>query len=810
MNNSGRELLRMPGFGDIPLNLQHPGVARFAHGFGGWRQSPTITAQEQAMVLVMDRLSDTQLDADRERTRQDSSGRTKSDILLANPRLFGGQTWTWCVQKLRDKARSFPDHNHVRVLDTGSCVCKSDSAALGTLGTALQRAVEPLSDAVVQRTGYYGEHPVRQTEDGDRGQDENRSAVELPSRSSTAVSAEEAVSIPREVNMQEVLDVPDMPVSDAADVGIIPSAASIQYSEDYIEYTGSTPSHYTDSADDVFLFWELPHGGKLLNNDGSAHLVRTLVDPLAFPLVFGRTPVLQQGGAVALDDILGLYAGAEKAPYPESVVCSKTKKTFTFSDGSTSKKKVWCEKYQGLPCEVAFTADNRITGTSTAVRITSYINGLHPGQREIYTIIEQVLSRCIQPWNDCLVRGHHDAYDQDNHDQLGCVSARIITFGIQWINELPSWVTAFNIPPPWKPDPNFVLPPVKSDLWQLALKYLKRPGCVDPDDWLADWAPGDSRTWNLLLEKADRLEKFKHPEPGTAFSYDDWKTGQHGDRAIVDRVPVKMIQEELSATDELCQLRNASLLLAKCLTKNEPVEEDEQSDTDGWRLAGRLNERVVAVAVFVFDADNVTAPLISFRQRTGVDSGQYWFRGPTGNNGYDSDDDRSAYAPLHNDISTLGEIFAMPALGTFASRSLPPYPYQHMGSVSLLSPQSAASEGNQGHLVTFPNLIEHRIERFRLVDATQPGRLRWLTLHLVDPHYRICSTRNVLPQQHSWWAVPVSEALADKGMPAELISQILHDTEDWPMGVEEAGAHLAGFMKEAEHVRQYYKSGYWV
>jgi hypothetical protein len=31
---------------------------RFAHGFKDWRQIPVVTAQELAMVAVMDRLTD--------------------------------------------------------------------------------------------------------------------------------------------------------------------------------------------------------------------------------------------------------------------------------------------------------------------------------------------------------------------------------------------------------------------------------------------------------------------------------------------------------------------------------------------------------------------------------------------------------------------------------------------------------------------------------------------------------------------------------------------------------------------------------
>lgn len=58
----------------------------------------------------------------------------------------------------------------------------------------------------------------------------------------------------------------------------------------------------------------------------------------------------------------------------------------------------------------------------------------------------------------------------------------------------------------------------------------------------------------------------------------------------------------------------------------------------------------------------------------------------------------------------------------------------------------------QGRLLTFPNTLQHRVEPFELADKSRPGHRRFLALWLVDPHYRICSTRNVPPQQEAWWA----------------------------------------------------------
>jgi hypothetical protein len=64
----------------------------------------------------------------------------RKEIIATNP-LISEMAWTWCVKELRDKAADFRENQHVRVLDTGTCVCKSDTADLGALAEASQQSV---------------------------------------------------------------------------------------------------------------------------------------------------------------------------------------------------------------------------------------------------------------------------------------------------------------------------------------------------------------------------------------------------------------------------------------------------------------------------------------------------------------------------------------------------------------------------------------------------------------------------------------------------------------------------------------------
>lgn len=107
--------------------------------------------------------------------------------------------------------------------------------------------------------------------------------------------------------------------------------------------------------------------------------------------------------------------------------------------------------------------------------------------------------------------------------------------------------------------------------------------------------------------------------------------------------------------------------------------------------------------------------------------------------------------------------------------------------------------------MAFPNALEHRISPFELADGTRNGRCRWLTLYLVGPHYRVCSTKNVPPQQHEWWAEAVGQQqqLSKEGrLPQEIVDQIMRETGEWPMGLEEALWHRAELVEEHNEQRQ--------
>ncbi|RAL02988.1 DUF4246 domain-containing protein [Aspergillus ibericus CBS 121593] len=731
LDNTGHGPLRVPGFGDIPMNYELPPEARFAHGIYEWRQAPAVTARELAMVAVMNHLTD-HLDWHVDISNDEVVARWKKEAFDMTA-LMSDKTWDWCLKELRDKAIDFRENQHIRVLDTGSCVCKSDTPTLSSLSTLFRWAVPPVL---------------------------------------------------RQQKAQQGLD------------------------------------------------WK-------------SKQVLSIVDPWLFPLVYGKTLVLDRG-RVDLHDVLGAYKHATVAPKPVDKRVSFMKlqrwvdkgqipaRGTTPNDHLETEYYRWSWNYQCLPCEVEFVKD-----TGTEVRITSYINNLHPAYQGLYGAIEKVISLAIKPWNDCLVQGQSDWSKDSNHGQLGPVPLRIITYGIEWENELPDWADAFNVPSTIRKriyrrhreelqrsmeddtkegrkrqrklqaleagfcdvagKENMEKPPPDSDLWGKAKEYLERPedGSTSPMALPQDW---QSNPWRRLQEKVERVLRWKHPEPGTAFSYEEWKSGQHHDKPIIDIVrdrpdwgperpfyPVIPPHTPYAITLEDTFRQQGLQVLVEL--ENIELTPDAPTYSKGrWQLPGQLNEHIVGVAVFAYDVHNITDPRIAFRQYTRLHGCYYRYH-------EELVAKRSVLLncrPAHRQGKTYGleydaieQILGFPPLYLSIDNYANP-PYQDAGSIAT----------PQGRLITFPNVLEHRVEPFQLVDSTVAGHYRFLKLYLVDPHYRVCSTRNVPPQQHHWWAAAVGSDLATAGLPREMIDEIVQRTDSWPMGMSEARQHRRALHNE--------------
>ncbi|KAF7981017.1 hypothetical protein HWV62_35444, partial [Athelia sp. TMB] len=124
---------------------------------------------------------------------------------------------------------------------------------------------------------------------------------------------------------------------------------------------------------------------------GSNGMVLDLVHPSLFPVVYGTTRILKDS-IIGLEQSVELCGKGEVLPIPPAPVIPASQR-FPYSQFEDP----WSMKFQWLPCQVAFTGDD------SEVKITSYINNLHPGENKaLYDVIEKIIARAIVLWNHTL------------------------------------------------------------------------------------------------------------------------------------------------------------------------------------------------------------------------------------------------------------------------------------------------------------------------------------------------------------------------------------------------------------------------
>ncbi|KAE8133533.1 hypothetical protein BDV38DRAFT_296043 [Aspergillus pseudotamarii] len=505
----------------------------------------------------------------------------------------------------------------------------------------------------------------------------------------------------------------------------------------------------------------------------SNKLIWNMIDPSFFPLVYGQTRVLVNGGCVPLEQTLETYGHGEVAPRHDQE--REILEEFPDSDDN-ARSLLFSHRFQWLPCEVEFCGP----AGSTDVRITSYVNNLHPSRhRSFYETLEEVVSQVIEPWNETLIKG--TPIDSNLSSPPGRAPRRIQTFGVEWRNEYPKW--AEDLPTERDGDleachnalarvRDYVVLPeygVKVEWDGLETKEI-------PQDWESTVSLKD-----VVDAKYTRLFRFEHSDPGL-YSYEEWKAGKtaksivgptehdiqwkidpkvwsslHDMKDPIDRYKIlegsrKRCRDHDYYTVKLQEtFRDKGLQVIVKLEGIELTPESTSYPGEDWHTDGLLNEHIVGTAVYFFDMENVTGSRLSFRQEIEMNPGVYQFEGW--------------------DVPYLEKLFGVkdetPA-------------FQELGSVSI----------GQGRLIVFPNALHHRMEPFELISKCRAGHLRFLTLWLVDPYYRICSTRNVPPQRHDWWAEEAQSLVTSAhSLPQELASMVINETHKWPMDLTEAQQH---------------------
>lgn len=570
----------------------------------------------------------------------------------------------------------------------------------------------------------------------------------------------------------------------------------------------------SDSAISSDLKSQLSNSVDLLSHQAirqkSESAVVNLVDPSLFPLVYGRTKILVNGQSCGMDENSWSSRSEECPIVSEHPQLAKGGSSWTWDSG----RYIWSSKFQWLPCEVEFTGPPG----STDVRISSYVNNLHPTNREMYSAIEAVISGSIKQWNEIVVRNKWRKAIGPFYGN--CVSGsrgpiRIRTYGVEWKAQFPEWAKRL----PDKEDEGKLPAEEYEAMCAQVEAYLQEPESKDkvywdqvrtqriPEDWKARW--GLLRT---ALTKYACTFIFEHSDPGTAYSYSDWKAGRTGKSIVGPAHPDYVCSPDY----ELSKFFEANPWLTPYEWMYKPKEEDPDDHQfytlalqdefreqglqtvvrihsieldpetpsfpgEEWHTEGNANERIVANAIYALDSENMSEPQISFRQRCRL-GGRTWVYDRIGAD--DSDNEERAADEIDDlilnyalwDVKYIGRLCGFEHIQDSPS-------WQQLGEVKM----------PPGRLISFPNAFQRRMGLLQLQDKTKPGHCRFLTMSLVDPTYRLCSTRNVPPQQTGWTKGDGAESATrmDLGEALELREELVKEHAKKDEGVFELASTLS-------------------
>ncbi|KAJ7907397.1 hypothetical protein B0H13DRAFT_2502390 [Mycena leptocephala] len=179
-----------------------------------------------------------------------------------------------------------------------------------------------------------------------------------------------------------------------------------------------------------------------------------------------------------------------------------------------------------------------------------------------------------------------------------------------------------------------------------------------------------------------------------------------------------------------------------------------------WHVEAMLNERIVASGTYYYDEANISESRLAFRVTTGA---------PT----YHEQDDEVCMDILYG-----------------LKRDT--HPCQDIGSIATRA----------GRALAWPNIYQHRVAPFRLIDPSKPGHRKILAIFLIDPSIELIpSATNVPPQQADWVFDALEEARGDSKslfsrLPPELLNLIHDHLPDTFMMRREAEEYRRQLMKE--------------
>ncbi|KAK6502681.1 hypothetical protein TWF506_003259 [Arthrobotrys conoides] len=147
-----------------------------------------------------------------------------------------------------------------------------------------------------------------------------------------------------------------------------------------------------------------------------------------------------------------------------------------------------------------------------------------------------------------------------------------------------------------------------------------------------------------------------------------------------------------------------------------------------WHVEAMENERIVSTGIYYYSQDNITKSNLSFRKEVALGKpDQYEWEGDE----FDADEGNETWRWNNRNRERENDWEVQHDMDILDQ------PNQDLGSV----------ETRENRAIAFPNIFQHRVEPFELVDKSKPGHRKILVFFLCDPSHKIPTTRKIAPQQ---------------------------------------------------------------
>ncbi|KAF3904402.1 hypothetical protein ABW21_db0203717 [Orbilia brochopaga] len=395
------------------------------------------------------------------------------------------------------------------------------------------------------------------------------------------------------------------------------------------------------------------------------------------------------------------------------------------------------EQFCWLPSEFEVDIDGK-------VKIASYINNLTgPGQRELfYPILEKIFEKFVPLFNHVLAdlrAGKHELKRVESPDGYTEDSAEI------------KWIRAEDHAEEW----NNLLGEFQSG-GPLTVNFADRAVRIELDEDESDVEYADAQF--ELLE--DEKEKWENQWWGNYKGYEQQEREFKG--APYQIRELGTVGEDIWMPSKITDDIKLEGKTAKVIVKLANIiltPDDPEYEGGHWHVEAMMNERIISTGIYYYAQENITNSRLRFRRTL------------------PEFDDLQGELPQDSNWPTVHDMD------------------REGNTVQEIS--SIVTKENRA--IAFPNVYQHEVQPFELVDKTKPGYRKILVFFLCDPseENEVPTSRIVAPQQPGA-RKDVEEALRSGPLgklPEEVFRLIL---EELPPAItrEEAEKYREELMEE--------------